>query len=199
MFISFLSLAMLPLMITPIMTHELFGHVYDFEKTIIGMDNGAIVLGRADRKTFNFLEKTNLLLESLERFHHPIHAVVLGGLASPSTVAQDKAIELFIERVVTGSMAIAQTMWKKSEFGFFNEVRRHTSLVELSQRSPTLPVRRKRCVFCGLIYAFEIKSRESQTVINSKEFPNIKPVIIDLFPKKSERNRKWEYQFLQAF
>ena len=199
MFISFLVLAMLPLMMAPIMTHELFGHVYDFEKTIIGMDNGAIILGRADRKTFNFLEKTNLLLSSLEKFHHPIHAVVVGGLASPSTVAQDKAIELMIERVVTGSLAMAQTMWKKSEFEFFSEVRRHTSLVEVSQRSPSLPVKKKRCVLCSQIYSFEIRRGDSQTVINSKGVPNIKPMIIDLFQKKSEGSKKWEYQFLQVF
>lgn len=175
-------------------THSLFNTFYEIEKSIISMDNGAIVLGRNDRKLFDFLENTNTFLNGLEKVHHPLHAMVTAGGANPAIVAQDKAIELILHQTLQGAVFLANSIWSKGKLEAWSEIIKLAQNVLVESRSPVVPIVKNRCPICWLDNHITIKEKEAETRFRILGYPALKGVTVKLFQNQRINKSKWEYR-----
>ncbi len=160
---------MVPLFLAPLWTHQIMNLSFLRQRTFLALDNAAILLGREDRLVFNFLLKSNRFIAGLEKIHHPIHAIVRAGGASPNLVAQDAALEIVINQSHKGAIVYSTGIWKIAELKILTELRRMgTSLLNL-KRETKVPVVGVRCPICFLEARWEINSRNANTYLQVKK------------------------------
>ena len=195
MFFSYLVLAFWPLMILPTMTHHLFEQVYEYEKTVIALDNGAIVLGRNDRSTFNYIEKTNLWLGRLEKIHHPVHAAVVAGWASAEVIATDQALELLMSKTLATALVSAQLLWRNSLETSIKEINKLSNLVRVGERNLLVPIKKKICSFCAMSNQLEIQASMAKTRFRVEGGMRAKGLVVELFNNLRDQEKKWDFRF----
>jgi len=196
---SVLVIALCPLFLIPLWTHHLFQRVYSLEKSFIALDNGAIILGRRDRENFNLIEKANMFMANLEKLHHPVHAAVASGVATPAVIAQDKLLEALILATHKKSLVSAQLLWTKSFLESTRAIQKMDETIESKVRRMKVPVVSKTCPVCFLSNRVDVISSEVTTHLQVENKIRKVDVLVEPFIKFNLGRKEWEYKFKEAF
>jgi hypothetical protein len=140
-----------PLLLSPVWTHEIFQAVFKWEHAQIAADNGAIALGRADRKLFNYLRATNRVMKAMEVIHHAAH------LCGAPCLAKDRLLETEIRLFHHTVGKTAAALWRTNAALAAYEVSRRGEALTRFSRKPHPPWASQTCPFCGLSTYWEIE------------------------------------------
>ena len=195
MSISFLIISLSALFAVPLWTHSLYEDIFRTEKTMIGMDNGAIILGRGDRATLNFIEKANKFISGLEKIHHPLHALLISGVATPNVVSQDQMIESLIRTTLESTLLTSQSMWLKTSLEVARYLADFTKNVAMEQRSSLVPVDKRSCSICFLTHRLEVDTSKSASDLFSFEGRKKWRMRVEIFQKNRGVQTAWDYHF----
>lgn len=182
------------LALTPLWTHQLYLTSFNRQKTMIALDNAAIVLGRQDRMTLNFVEKANETIKLIELIHHPIHFAVVSGIASPQVVAQDVSLEATLKEIHFTSRRVADVKWASSLSSAIAEVGRLGTEVIQHQRGLTSPLIKKRCAICNLDTFWLVDANRTDSFLRVKSGDWISAVWVRLLKSLNKNKADWNYQ-----
>ena len=145
----------IPFVLAPLWTHELFKGSFERQKAIIALDNAAILIGREDRDLFEFLKNTNSIVEGLEKIHHPIHLALRMGALDPKLKLQDIGLETLIRELHSEAEVVSKVRLSKSPLVAFSEFRRMQVAGQIIQRAKKVPVFEVKCSLCHLWVKWE--------------------------------------------
>jgi hypothetical protein len=168
------------------------------EKSFIALDNGAIILGRRDRENFNLIEKINTFMANLEKLHHPVHALVVSGVATPALIAQDKLLESLILVNHKSSLVSAQVLWTKSLLESTRAIQKMDEAIESRVRRMTVPVVSKICPICYLSNRVDIVASEAVSYLQVKNKIRKVDILVEPFVRKNLGRKEWEYKFKET-
>ncbi len=194
MSISVLAALVTILGLAPVWTHELFNNSFLRQKTTIALDNAAIILGRQDRTTLNFLVKANRTVSLMEVIHHPIHLAVVMGIATPNLIAQDVSLERAISEIHKGAKTIANVNWARASLMANSELRRFGISVVQKQRAERAPLIEKNCPVCHLGSHWEIDHAIKDTFLRVGNRSWIPAIWIKLVGESLVNGKKWNYK-----
>ncbi len=141
---------LIPILLGPLHSHLIYAQVFSREQTRIALDNGAILVGEADRAWLGWLEKENAALKAWDAAHHPWH------LCKLSPVPQQAAVCLSADRFWEGAIlarhararAEVQLRWFGAGARARWELGRLSVKNGLVGRAITPALRAKRCPVC---------------------------------------------------
>lgn len=162
---------LIPFFLAPFWTHELFKDSFEGQKSIIALDNAAILIGKGDRDLFNFIKKTNSFVTGIEKIHHPVHLAIRMGAIEPKLKAQDLGLETLIREIHSNTAAISNIRWSKSSFTALSEFQRLGISGNILERATRVPIVGLECSVCHLFSKWEVNPTLLKTkiaVTNSK-------------------------------
>ncbi len=150
MFFSYWIAMLIPILLGPMQSHRLYARIFEKERTRIALDNGAVVVGEADRGWLEWLASENAALRAWDAAHHPWH------LCKLSLLPQQAATCLAADRLWEGAIltrharvrAEIQLRWSLAS------ARARTELSRLAVQEPGLSraampeLRPRRCGVC---------------------------------------------------
>lgn len=104
-------IGLIPLFLSPIWSGRLIQVALKSERAQIAVDNAAILAGRRDRETLNFLARRNVQLRKLDAAHHAAHLCAYGPGANTACVAADRAAEAAIQALRMETIRNAEIQW----------------------------------------------------------------------------------------
>lgn len=184
----FVSLIII-LVSAPLLTHQLFSGSFERQKNKIALDNAAILLGRRDRSTFNFIARSNRVADFLETIHHPIHLAARSGLGSTQLMAQDLSLESAIRELHFSSQQFAKANWTGSLISANAEMHRLGSWLAQQRRSLVAPLIGKRCPVCHLEAYWIVDSSQTDSYLRAQSGS----LVTWLWIRMSQTQSNWNY------
>ncbi|MBY0371542.1 hypothetical protein K2X33_12710 [bacterium] len=165
MSLCFFSLMAGPLLLSLGWMQLRFTELYNWERSLIALDNAAVVLGRAERSVLGDLAKANRELQHRDLAHHPWHACARVPATAAKCLPVDRTAEQALSAVWHRHWAQAVARWRQAE----GEARLQTvgapGKVDWS-RSALPPVRPRRCSQCGAWTGWErVEAPPTQVVL----------------------------------
>ncbi len=141
---------LIPILMGPFHSHRTYSQVFNHERVRIAVDNGAILVGDADRGWLSWLDGENAALLAWYRAHHPWHLCKFSPL--PQQAATCLAADRFWEGAILArhsrARAEVQLRWTAASLRARRELARLSADHGSVQRAVTPPLRPKRCPVC---------------------------------------------------
>ncbi len=152
------------LLAAPLLTQRMGREAYLTESLQIGMDNSAIILGRADRRTLQFVQAQNKRIAVVELLHDTAH-VCARATAVPNCVIQDALLETSIRSLFSITESVTRDLWMGAQKQANQKLKGIDSGFRISRRDP-FPFHQRRCPVCGLGIALDPIESHLGTSVN---------------------------------
>ncbi len=187
----------LPLMLSPLMTHQVFQTLYDREAEQIAADNAAISVGRQTRTIFNLVSNFNRWLKSIEVAHHTAH--VCARIPAPSALqcqAADKTLEAMIRTALPQMDNVLRFLWMRISPTLRLQSLKLGKYICRLTVPVSAPFARMRCNICGLKTHWSMKPETALRfkIVMCSKFPQPSQSEIELLGTRTLNKSDWNYE-----
>jgi hypothetical protein len=189
MLIPFLISLLPSLVMGPAWVFEIYQAEIQWQKTQIGLDNAAILLGRNDRDLMNDVFESEARLKNLHKIlHKALSCSLVPATATPCQMASRKT-QLLIKALILKTKAVAQLKWVRGEANARGNLIRQKINFTLT-RSSFWPGKLHTCPFChlGTHWAEDIGKLKSE--LRSVRYPSSAVKVAALKTSKGD----WSYR-----
>lgn len=170
MFFSYWIAMMIPILMGPFHSHRTYARVFERERTRIAIDNGAILVGEADRGWLTWLERENAQLQAWDAAHHPSHFCKFSPV--PPTAAACLSADKFWEAAILARHARAraevQLRWSLASARARRELTRLAVNNGIVGRATVPALRAKRCPICQGTLGWEVTRMPSTPIAGGR-------------------------------
>jgi len=189
MLIPFLIGLLPSLVLGPAWILEIYQAEMQWQKTQIGLDNAAILLGRNDRDLMNDVFESEVRLENLHQIlHKALSCSLVPATATPCQIVSRKT-QLLIQTLILKTKEVAQFKWVRGGANARSNLLRQKILFTLS-RSSFWPGKLQTCSFCHLGIHWAEDFGELKSELRSSRYPSSSVKVAAL----KTSNGDWSYR-----